>query len=528
MSADKANILVVDDGPDKLVVYRSILDDLGHNVITARSGAEALKYVLQRDFAVILLDVHMPDVDGFETANLIRRRKRSAHTPIIFITAMLDEVRAVEGYAHGGVDYILAPVVPEILRAKVKVFIDLFQMHQELKRQAEVQVALAEERARREAAEETDRRKDEFLAMLAHELRNPLAPICNAAHLLRLMLPHDPELTKLQDMIERQLGNLTRLVDDLLDVSRITTGKIRLNMEPIDIASAATIAVETSRPLIDARKQELTVSMPPRPVPVVADQTRLAQVLANLLNNAAKYTHEGGHIGLTIAPEGTEVVCRVRDDGVGIPKAMLPSIFDLFIQAEQSLDRSHGGLGIGLTLARKLVEMHHGSVEALSDGPSLGSEFVVRLPIATVNLQRDIRPGSLVLRRASPSGRRVLVVDDNKDAAQSLAMLLHLDGHEIRTAHDGNSALENFDTFLPNAVFLDLGLPGMDGYEVARRLRETHSLDVLLVAVTGYGSDVDHARSRAAGFNHHLVKPVRPDDIRRLLDESTSLCASES
>ena len=526
MSAGKANILVVDDVPEKLVVYRSILDDLGYNVIAARSGAEALKYVLQNDFAVILLDVHMPDVDGFETATLIRNRKRSAHTPIIFITAMVDEVRAVEGYAHGGVDYILAPVRPEILRAKVKVFVDLFQMHEELKRQSEVQVALAEERARREAAEETDRRKDEFLAMLAHELRNPLAPICNAAQLLRIMLPDEPELTKLQNMIERQLGNLTRLVDDLLDVSRVNTGKIRLNLEPIDLSGAAASAIETSRPLIDARKQELKVSLPPHPVPVMADQTRMAQIIGNLLNNAAKYTPEGGHIWLTIAADGNQASCRVRDDGMGIAPAMLPTIFDLFIQAEQSLDRSQGGLGIGLTVVRKLVEMHRGSIEALSDGPGQGSEFIVRLPIAITHLQKeDSARGPTLDKRSCDC--RVLVVDDNVDAAQTLALLLERDGHKTRVAHDGRAALQHFADFVPNAVFLDLGLPGMDGYEVARRLRDEHVDDeVLLVAVTGYGSELDQARSRAAGFNRHLVKPVQPDDLRRLLAEKATLCGA--
>jgi signal transduction histidine kinase len=529
MSTDKANILVVDDVSDKLVVYRSILESPEHNVVVAHSGTDALKQVLQQEFAVILLDVHMPDLDGFETATLIRSRKRSAHTPIIFITAMLDEVRAVEGYAHGGVDYILAPVVPEILRAKVKVFVDLFRMHQELKRQAEVQVALAAERARREAAEETDRRKDEFLAMLAHELRNPLAPIRNASHMLRLMLHrHDPELTQLQDMIDRQLGNLTRLVDDLLDVSRITSGKIRLNLEPIDLALAAATAIETSRPLIDARKQELKVSLPAGPVPVLGDQTRLSQVLSNLLNNAAKYTPEGGHISLMVSCEDAEVICRVCDDGVGIDPAMLPTIFDLFIQAEQSMDRAQGGLGIGLTLARQLVDMHNGTLEATSPGPGHGSEFIVRLPLAAMTTERA--PVRKVIPSCKPSSDlRILVVDDNKDAAQSLAMVLQVEGYKVCTANDGASALRAFTEFSPDAVFLDLGLPGMDGYTVARRLREQDpSTDLLLIAVTGYGSDVDKSRSRAAGFNHHLIKPVDFAELQRLLEEKVAACAADA
>jgi signal transduction histidine kinase len=526
MSHEQPSVLIVDDAPEHLAACGSMLADCGVNVVTAASGADALKEVLQHDFALIVLDLHMPELDGFETATLIRNRKRCARMPIVFVTQSIDDVHAVESCPHAEVDYLPAPVVPESLRARVRMFADLFRREREANRQSEAQVARAEERARRQAELETDRRKDEFLAMLAHELRNPLAPICNATHLLRLLLPRDAELSKLQDIIQRQLGNLTRLVDGLLDVSRITTGKIRLTLEPIDIAAAATTAVETSRPLIDARRQELTVSLPSYPLPVLGDQTRLAQVLANLLNNAAKYTPEEGHISLTVTEEDGSAVCRVRDDGVGIPLAMLPNVFDLFVQAEQSLDRSQGGLGIGLTIARKLMEMHAGTIEAVSTGHGQGSEFIVRMPLAAAGRQ-DQTVRRVVRNGETSAEHRVLVVDDNQDAAQILAMLLDMEGYETRTAHDGVAALQVFEEFCPRAVFLDVGLPGMDGYAVARRLRQRYPRkDLLLVAVTGYGSEVDQSRSQAAGFDHHLIKPVRPQDLQKLLQQSVKFCGA--
>jgi signal transduction histidine kinase/DNA-binding response OmpR family regulator len=697
--ADRVNILVVDDLPEKLLVYRSILEDLDLHVVTATSGAEALRCLLQQSFAVILLDVNMPVMDGFETAALIRTHKRVAHTPIIFLTAFFDDVRPLQGYAHGAVDYILVPVAPEILRAKVKVFVELFQMNQQVKRQAEERIALAEERAKRAAAEEanrnsaflaeatatlaksldleatlrglarlvvpyladlsvvsiadelarpyrsewawtdpalgtitgarddrprlpaplaaavervfatgkfemltqldadagaqtpalngprqlerafpltsgvvlplsargrvlgslvlalgpsarqfrpaeltladdlaaraaiaidnallvrniqeTDRRKDEFLAMLAHELRNPLAPIRNAVQVIRVLGPADAQLGSARDLIERQVRHMTRLVDDLLDVSRITRGKIQLRFERVDVALAVANAVETSRPLIEARRHELTLSLPAEPLHVRADPARLAQVLSNLLNNAAKYTEEAGRIWLTVAREGTEAVFRVRDNGSGIAPQMLPHVFDLFTQADQSLDRAQGGLGIGLTLVRRLVEMQHGSVAAFSNGSGEGSEFVVRLPALPGEPRQESANHHTAPTPASDNACRVLVVDDHVDAAASLAMLLRLYGHEVRTAADGLTALEEARSFRPEVVLLDIGLPGMDGYEVARRLRKESQGDhMLLAALTGYGQDKDRYRSREAGFDHHLVKPVDPEALHRLL-----------
>jgi PAS domain S-box-containing protein len=375
-----------------------------------------------------------------------------------------------------------------------------------------------EQRLRHQAERlrQADRRKNEFLAMLAHELRNPLAPIRNAAQVIRLLGPADPTLQRARDIIERQVQHLARLVDDLLDVSRLTRGKITLQKEPVELATVIAQAVETSRPLIDARRHELVVTLPREPLLVEGDATRLAQVVSNLLNNAAKYTPEGGHIGLTVEPRPGEAVVRVRDDGVGIPAELLPQVFDLFTQGDRSLARSEGGLGIGLTLVKSLVEMHGGSVEAHSDGPGQGSELVVRLP----TLGREpAEGGEGGPSRSPPSGsRRVLVVDDNVDAAESLAILLRTWGHEVLTTHDGLAAVKAAEQVRPEVILLDIGLPRMDGYEVARRLRERADMrDVLLVALTGYGQEEDRRRAEEAGFDAHLTKPADPTALQRLL-----------
>jgi signal transduction histidine kinase/DNA-binding response OmpR family regulator len=695
VTSDKVNILIVDDLPEKLLVLETVLAELGQNIIKARSGEEALRRVLDYDFAVVLLDVYMPGMDGLETAAMIRRRKKTAHVPIIFITAFADEMHTAQGYSLGAVDYIFSPVVPEILRTKVRVFVELFRMSQQIRQQADERVALAREQAARAAAEEAtrrstflaeaskvlassldyeatlrgllrlavpyladlgaitlvddqgharqtelawlgpshpsnqpstrviagpeglhdnlartlqrvldqgkteflpdvlqrtptaqpwevlndartgapnfelqsvvltpllargrvlgalslamgpsgrrynssdralaedlasraaiaidnarlyrevqegDRRKNEFLSMLAHELRNPLAPIRNAVQLLRMSGGDNPELASIRDLIDRQVQQLVRLVDELLDISRITRGKIRLQKEPLELSTVVARAVETSQPLIDARNHQLTVTLPPEPLVVEGDPVRLAQVLGNLLNNAAKYTEEGGKIWLTVAREGDEAVLRVRDTGVGIPPEMLGSVFDLFTQVENSLDRSQGGLGIGLTLVRRLVQKHGGRVQALSAGANKGSEFVVRLPLL---LDRDVLPAPSANGAANGVARgqcKVLVVDDNRDAADSLAFLLRAAGHDVQVCHDGHEALATYTTFKPEIILLDIGLPGMDGYEVARRLRsQSANGKPLLVALTGYGQEEDVRRSLEAGFDHHFVKPA--------------------
>jgi signal transduction histidine kinase/DNA-binding response OmpR family regulator len=678
MSDDAVNILVVDDLPDKLLAYQTILEDLGQRLLTARSGEEALGLVLRHEFAVILLDVNMPGMSGPEAATLIRQRKRSAHTPIIFLTAFADEVRVAEGYAQGAVDYILTPVVPDILRAKVRVFVELYRMAQQVRRQAVEQVALAEERGKRAVAEEAtrrsqflaevsralgdsldpdvtaaalagrlvpfladfasvilasesgrpwraelawavpaaaepgtsrvarpdvppdalwraveralgggpteylddldvpfptadavgrlrsaavvpllargrilgalvlaygsetgrrrglidpalvddlagraaialdnarlyrkveaaDRQKNEFLSMLAHELRNPLAPVHNAVRLLQLKVPDHPDVGWATGVIDRQVTHMVRLVDDLLDVSRITQGKIHLQSEPIELVALLRQVVEDLGPVFARGQQRVEIDLPAGPLFVPGDRVRLVQVFANLMTNAAKYTDTGGRIRLSAAGSGDEVEVRVRDSGMGIATDMLESVFDLFVQAEQPLDRSRGGLGIGLTLVRRLVELHGGAVSAASDGPGTGSEFVVRLPLVPVGrapAQAPAGPGAI-----APG--RVLIAEDNTDTAESLALLLRSMGYELQVAHDGPGAVAAAVEFRPDVAILDIGLPGMSGYEVARRLRAAlPSRPLCLVATTGYGREEDRQMAAAAGFDHHLTKPV--------------------
>jgi PAS domain S-box-containing protein len=372
-----------------------------------------------------------------------------------------------------------------------------------------------------EAMADLNRRKDEFLAMLSHELRNPLAPIMNAVHLLRLEeRSENPIQQQARTIIERQVGQLSHLVDDLLEVSRIMSGRIRLQNETLDLRGVVERAIESVRPLIEQRKHELTVSQPNEPIWVNADSTRMEQVTVNLLNNAAKYTEEGGRISLSVQQEGDEAVLRVQDTGVGISPELLPHIFDLFTQAQRSLDRSQGGLGIGLTLAQRLVEIHGGRIEVQST-LGQGSEFVVRLPVlqSPVDLSRSM-PAETI--KPAETSLRVLVVDDNVDAADSAAMLLRRSGHDVRVAYSSQAALETAVIFKPQLILLDIGLPKMDGYEVARRLREHSELkDVRLVAVTGYGQDADRQRSRSAGFDHHLVKPFTLEQVQQVLPKSS-------
>lgn len=377
-------------------------------------------------------------------------------------------------------------------------------------------------RLERQAQEQTtaladlNRRKDEFLAMLSHELRNPLAPILNAIHLLRHHADENPLRRHAQAVLERQAGQLAHIVDDLMEVSRVTSGSIKLQLEHLDLRGIVEHAVESARPLIDQHTLELSLALPPEPVWLNADAARLEQVVVNLLNNAAKYTDKGGHIWLSVEQDGDRAVLRVKDTGIGIARELLPRIFDLFTQADLSLDRSPGGLGIGLTVVQRLVEMHGGTAEATSAGLGNGSEFIVRLPVALSHaMEREPFP----IQTAAPDARwRVLVVDDNVDGADVTALLLQVLGHETQVAYTSATALAAADEYLPNVVLLDIGLPEMDGYEVARRLRLRPLLkNTWLVAITGYGQESDRQLSKEAGFDHHLIKPVAPEKLEELL-----------
>ncbi len=361
---------------------------------------------------------------------------------------------------------------------------------------------------------EADRRKDEFLAILAHELRNPLAPLRNALEILRLSGDDPVRAEKARQMMARQLGQMVRLVDDLLDVSRITTGKLGVRPATIDLRDPLRDAVETVRPFIDQRGHHLEVALPGEAVSVEGDRTRLAQVVANLLNNAAKYTPPRGHIRLALEPGDRETVITVSDDGIGLTGESMARIFDMFVQVDHSLDRSQAGLGVGLTLARRLVELHAGTIGVASPGPGRGTTFTVRLPASYRRLGHDVvaQPSDA----STPRGRRIVLADDNTDFADSLGELLAAQGHEVRVAHDGEQALALLGSFRPDVAFLDIGMPKVHGYEVARRARAA-GLTCRLVAVTGWGQDNDRQRAREAGFDRHLVKPVEPEQIQAIL-----------
>jgi len=363
---------------------------------------------------------------------------------------------------------------------------------------------------------ENVRHMNEFLAMLSHELRNLLGPIVNALALMRKQ-PGQTH-TELETLIERQVAHLTRMVDDLLDVSRITSGKVALKKEILDLNGVVARAVESCRALIDGRKQDLQLRLPDDPLPVDADATRLSQVIVNLLTNAAKYTPEKGVIAVSVSRDNDNAVVRVRDTGIGMSAALLPRVFDLYVQDHRALPRAGGGLGIGLTLVKQLVELHGGAVGASSEGAGRGSEFVIRLPLAIGREAALARVHETTPARIA-TGRRVLVVDDNRDFADTMSALLHSFGHDVRTVYDGPAALPAAAEYRPSIVLLDIGLPSMDGYEVARRLRNTRELaPVTIIAVTGYGQSEDRRRSREAGFDFHLVKPVELDELRKILD----------
>jgi signal transduction histidine kinase/DNA-binding response OmpR family regulator len=718
---EKADILVVDDLPEKLLVFRTVLEDLGQNLVLVRSGTDALREILQREFAVILLDVNMPGMDGFETATLIRQHRRSAHTPIIFITSYADEMQTARGYSLGAVDYILSPVVPEILRSKVSVFVSLYLMRRQVRQQADARAAVMAAQAARRVAEENDRRsaflahasralsgsleitvamnelvellvpglaplavlllldtelgagemlaaalrpgrtklqfsaghetaldpairaalhaaadgkrrtalarvalkpltaasfglamadaglpplrsaaavpmvfgervlgailiasgdpdrgaagaeagmldelaaraatafenarlyrilqreilerqaaqeelqqanqrKDEFLAMMSHELRNPLAPIHTAVEVIRRVAAPQPRVTWALDIADRQLRQMTRLIEELLDVARISQGKIVLKRETMDLNTVIGQSVETVQPSIDSRSQVLSVAISEKPAWVLGDVARLTQVIANLLHNASKYSPDGTAIALSSWFEEDDVVVSVRDQGIGIDEELLTRIFDLFAQGKRGLDRAQGGLGVGLTLARRLTEMHGGQIEAFSEGRDRGSEFKIRLPrVAAVP---EAGPFAVALPSAPRlESQRILIVDDNRDAAAGIAAVLEIEGHQVRTAGDGEEALAMVAAYRPGVVLLDIGLPLLDGYEVARRMRKMpETEDALLIALTGYGQAEDRQAALGAGFDHHFIKPAEPNALLACIHHWFELRASE-
>jgi PAS domain S-box-containing protein len=487
--------------------YRDLFENAGDLIYAATPDGRLL--FVNRAWR-INLGYTDDDLSSLSLGHIVHHEQRNAFLEVCrraLAGERLDRVETVFVAKHGRALVVEGSVNGQCVEGRPVATRGIFRDITERKRMEEELIQVA-------------RRKDEFLAMLAHELRNPLAPIRNALQIVRLAKHDSPAFAEARDMMERQVQNLVRLIDDLMDVSRISRGKIELKKERMDLGTILKSAIEISRAQIEAARHELTVTLPPNAIWVQADQTRLAQVVANLLNNAAKYTEPGGRIWLNAERDGVKAVIRVRDTGIGIPSEMLPHIFDIYVQVSTSLDRSQGGLGLGLTLVKRLVELHNGSVEVFSAGPHQGSEFVVRLPIATddgeaSDRERSSRDGFPL---GGSTGLRVLIVDDNRDSAESLAMLLELAGHRVRVALDGPSAIETALDFQPRILLLDIEMPDMSGYEVAQRIREQPITNkALLVAMTGYATDSDRRQCKEAGFDHHLVKPVDFEALQQLL-----------
>lgn len=524
-NSEKPKILVVNDDAASLLALTSLLEqwaeECNYEVLSARSGQDALREVLRHDFAVILLDVNMPGMDGFETAEAIHQRPRSADIPIIFVTAFLaDEIDRLKAYQRGAADFLFTPVIPQVLRAKVQVFVALATKNEQLKRQAEklsqrtteltaTNKRLVREMEERRAAERKSSAKDEFLAMLGHELRNPLSAISSASSLLGMPGAGAESSRRARLIIQRQTQHLSRIVDDLLDLSRAMSGKILLSRKRIDIGPLVSSCLDTFRATGRTAGYQLDVRLGAGWVD--GDPTRLEQIATNLIDNALKYTPSGGSIGIVLDTVHDEVVLTVSDSGVGIPSDLLPHVFDVFVQGSISIDRSQGGLGIGLSLVRRLVELHGGSVSASSIGAGGGSTFEIRLPRSEPDQAEDAPAGAV----AVADKPTVLLIEDNDDGREMMATMLGSYGYPVLQARDGLEGVRLATAELPDVALVDIGLPGIDGYEVARRLRKdaaTHG--IRLIALTGYGLAEDQRRVLEAGFDLHMVKPV---DIATLL-----------
>jgi signal transduction histidine kinase len=536
---DPVDILLVDDQPARLLAYRAILAPLADNLIEASSGAEALRHLMERECALILLDVNMPGMDGFETASMIHQHPRFEKTPIIFVTAInVSDMDRMRGYKLGAVDYVTVPIIPEILRSKVVVLAELYRKRRDLQlanqrleqanealrvekarelmrlneslrlannelatRNTELQAQIAERVSAELRLLEVNRRKDEFLATLAHELRNPLAALGNALNALQLAERVDP----LHEAMLRQLKLLVRLIDDLLDIARINRGKLTVQRRATTLRAVLDSAIETAMPLLVADRHALEVTMPDDEIALYADQDRLSQVFSNLLNNAVKYSTSGTPIALTASSDGNNVEIAITDSGIGLAPGKTEEIFEAFAQIDTSVERSRGGLGIGLTLVKRIVELHSGRIVAHSDGLGKGSRFTVVLPLEPIPAGVGV---AAPVQSAVNVRCRALIVDDNRDSADTMAMMLQMLGHDTECIYDPRQTTDAVASFDPDIVFLDIGMPGLSGYDVARSLRASAGAQLTLVAVTGWGHAEDRRRTAEAGFDHHLVKPA--------------------
>jgi signal transduction histidine kinase len=513
----RARILIVDDLAEKLLVYSSLLEDVDAEIVQARSGTEALKRVLEGSFAVILLDVNMPDIDGLETATLIRGHRNGRHTPIIFITAYVDEVQTARGYALGAVDYIQSPVIAPVLRSKVLVFVDLYKAHAALARSNQELETRVKERTAE--LEQLSRLKDEFLATMSHELRTPLNAIFGWVTLLRTRRLDEPTQERALETIERNARAQKRLIEDLLDVSRIVTGKVALEILPVNPQRVVEAALETMQPAAQTKGITVVPLLDTGVATVRGDFARLQQIVCNLLSNAIKFTPSGGRVEVTLAHRNGEAEISVSDSGQGIKPEFLPLVFDRFRQEDGSISRRHGGLGLGLAIVRHLVELHAGSVEAFSEGEGKGSRFVVRLPTRLGLAQSSASEESTAPVPTSSTmltGIRLLVVDDEPGARELIANVLQGYGAEVCLAESGQAALTKLFEQRPHVLIADLGMPGMDGYgliEQVRALDPDFGGQTPAIAVTGYASPVDRLRALQAGYQNHVAKPVEPHEL---------------
>lgn len=506
------SFLLVDDLEENLLSLEALLRREGLVLLKARSGDQALELLLQNDVALALIDVQMPGLNGFELAELMRGNERTRRVPIIFVTAgSADGQRRFRGYEAGAVDFIQKPIETDILRSKADVFFELYRQRQQIAAQRDALEAQAE------ALKQADRRKDEFLATLAHELRNPLAPLRHGLDLLRRD-PNGQGAGEIRDMMDRQMVHLIRLIDDLLDVSRVSQGKIELRKDRIVVGDAVRSAIEASRPLIEAAQHSLAVDIPDDQLWLNADHTRISQVIANLLNNAAKYTPSGGRIDVSVRALDGEAVIEVSDNGIGIPEDMRSEVFQLFAQVDDHLGRAQGGLGIGLALVKQLVGLHGGTVEAKGNSGGIGSVFSVHLPLAVKPETQTAAPEMSSGQGLTAQALKVLVVDDNAELAFMLGLMLEEMGHDFEIASDGPKALQAAQRYRPDVILLDIGLPGMDGYEVCRAFRHDPLFKTTpIIAQTGWGQNRDKTLAVEAGFDHHLTKPVAFEDLETLL-----------
>ncbi|HEY1553183.1 MAG TPA: response regulator [Kofleriaceae bacterium] len=527
--SDPIPILLVDDEPRNLDALEAVLEGPEYRLLRADSADQALRLLLDHEVAAIVLDIKMQGMSGFELAQVIKSTKKFRQVPILFLTAYLvDDKDVIAGYGAGAVDYLTKPINSQILRHKVAVFADLFRKSRAL---AELNDKL-EERVRERTADLqkseialrlAGAQKDEFLAILSHELRNPLAPLRTGLDLV--MAAHErgsPPNPRTLDAMNRQLDHMVRLIDDLLDVSRISRGVLDLKRERVDLAQLVHSAVDNTRPFFDRKTQTVDVDAP-QSVHADADPTRVVQILGNLLHNASKFTPDGGHIAVSLVREAGNAYVRVVDSGVGIPPGQLERVFEMFAQVERYGPKPMQGLGIGLSLARRLADLHGGTLVAESGGKERGSTFTLVIPAPARAGEADSE-AEAEAARAPASKLKILVVEDNDDIADTLADLLGNLGHRVAVARTGPEGVALVQDVQPDIVLCDLGLPGMDGLEVCRAVRRLElRAQPIMIALTGWGREDDRRRTSDAGFDHHLVKPIAADQLNDVLRRAGSL-----